>query len=229
MNTRNGNKLKMYKAVESVCTVNEAVWNGVPAFAAAYGNFTAKVATLEQLELNQDVRSVGVKDVKDQEREAAADLAHTIASALRVLGKNAGNTSLLALLHFPDSDLYYRGSATTIKLMSRVKDAAVQHTASLADYGIAQAQIDELVMRVDQLSATFGSTRDAIVDRGKTTELITETIREIDALLKKELDLLVEVLKADHHDFALSYQKAREVVDLHGKKHKTGDGDAPAA
>ncbi|MES2556099.1 MAG: hypothetical protein V4604_08110 [Bacteroidota bacterium] len=227
MNNRNGNKLKMYKAVESLCTANATAWNGVPAFAAAFGNFTAKVAVLDQLVLNQDVSIVGVKDVKDQERGETADLAHKVASALRVLGKNTANKSLLALLHFPDSDLHYRGSATTLKLMSRVKDAAVQHAAVLVDYGIAQWHIDDLVQRVDHLSLTFGTTRNAIVDRGKTTELITETIRDIDGLLKRELDLLVEVLKTDYHEFALSYQKAREIVDLHGKKHKPGD--APAA
>lgn len=227
MRTRNSNKLKMYKAVESLCTANATVWNGVPAFATAFGNFTAKVAVLDQLVLNQDVGIVGVKDVKDQERTETADLTHKVASALRVLGKNTANKSLLALLRFPDSELYYSGSATTLKLMNRVKDAAVQHVAALADYGIPQTQVDDLVLRVNQLSVTFGSTRNAIVDRGKTTELINETVREIDALLKKELDLLVEVLKSDHHAFALSYQLAREIVDLHGKKHKPGD-ETPA-
>lgn len=217
----------MYRAVESLCTANAAVWNGVPAFVAAYGHFTTKLNALDQLVLNQDVRTVGVKDVKDQQREETADLTHKIASALRVLGKNTDDKSLLAMLHFPDSDLYYRGSATVLKLMNRVKDAAVQQAAALADYGIPQTQVDELVLRVNQLSVTFGTTRNAIVDRGKTTELINETIREIDTLLKKELDLLVEVLKADHHAFALSYQLAREIVDLHGKKHKPGD-ETPA-
>lgn len=180
MNIRNSNKLKMYKAVESFCTLNATVWNGVPAFVASYGSFTAKVAELDQLVLSQDVSTVGVKDVKDRQHEEAADLTHKIASALRVYGKNTDNTSLLALLHFPESELYYGGSASIVKRMTRVKEAALQHATALTDYGIAQTDVDELVMRVDQLSVTFGSTRNAIVNRSQTTELINETIHEVD-------------------------------------------------
>jgi archaellum component FlaC len=109
--------------------------------------------------------------------------------------------------------------------MTRVKDAAISEVMALAAYGIMQAHIDDLVARIEQLSVTFGSTRNAIVDRGKTTKLIKEAIHEIDQILKMSLDQLVEVLKEDNHDFALSYEKAREVVDLHGKKHKSGNDD----
>jgi len=95
----------------------------------------------------------------------------------------------------------------------------------IADFGIAQTQIDDLVQRVDQMQVTFGSTRNAIINRGKATGLIRERIAEIDDLLRRELDLLVEFIKNDHPDFALGYKLAREVVDIHGKKHKAGKED----
>ncbi|MBI3239762.1 MAG: hypothetical protein HYZ43_13115 [Flavobacteriia bacterium] len=108
---------------------------------------------------------------------------------------------------------------------SLVKDAAVQYAQELADYGILQTQIDELVIHVEQLKTIFGSTRDAIITRGKNTKLIKESIREIDSILKMSLDKLVKVLASDYHEFALAYELAREVVDLHGKKHKSGNGN----
>lgn len=220
----------MYKAVQSFCTSNETVWDSIPAFVAVYGQFNAKVAVLDQLIETQNRSTLGVKDVKDQEREQTAGLAHKIASALRVLAKETGNKSLLAHLHFRESDLYYGSSATTVQCLNRVKDAAVQYAATLiADFGIAQTQIDDLVQRVDQMQVTFGSTRNAIINRGKATGLIRERIAEIDDLLRRELDLLVEFIKNDHPDFALGYKLAREVVDIHGKKHKPGIDEVPPA
>ncbi len=216
----------MYKAVETFCASNEAVWDSIPTFVAVYVQFSDKVAVLDQLIETQDRSTLGVKDVKDQEREQTAGLAHKIASALRVLAKETANKSLLAHLHFRESALYQGSSASTIQCLNRVKDAAVQYAATLiADFGIAQTQIDDLVQRVDQMQVTFGSTRNAIINRGKATGQIRERIAEIDDLLRRELDLLVEFIKNDHPDFALGYKLAREVVDIHGKKHKAGKED----
>lgn len=228
MNTRIINKLNMYKTVQSLCTANETIWSGVPAFVIANNELITKIQTLDQLLFAQSNGTLGVKTGKDIARQEAADLTHKIVSALRAFATATDNKVLEEQVHFMDSALYQGKHATALQYMRWVRDAAVQNVTVLADYGILQAEVDELVMRVDQLAVTIGNTRSAIVDRGKTTELINETVREIDVLLKKGLDLLVEVLKADHHEFALAYQKAREVVDLHGKKHKSGNEDTPA-
>jgi len=42
-------KLNMYKAVETVCTLNHTKWNTVPAFGSAFSRFSTKVAQLDLL------------------------------------------------------------------------------------------------------------------------------------------------------------------------------------
>jgi len=218
----------MYKAVQSFCITNETVWEGIPAFVAVFILLGAKIAELDLLIEAQIRSTLGVKDVKDNEREKTAALVHKIASVLRVMAKETANSSLLAHMDFRESDLYYSSSANTLQCMNQVKDAAVQYAVELiANFNISQAQIDDLVQQVDQMQLTFGYMRDAIVNRGKVLQLIKEKISEIDDLLKGELDLLVEFIKNDHHDFALGYKLARDVVNLHGKKHKPGIDEAP--
>jgi len=218
----------MYRAVKKFCASNEAVWENLPAFVVAFVLFNSKLETLEQLILDQDHSLLGVKDVKDQKRKETADFVHRVASALRSIGKKTGDTSLQAHLDFPEWELYYGASAVTLKLMDRVKQAALDNAPLLiTDYNISHAEIDDLVLRVNQLQADFGSTRDAIVSRGRTTQLIKELIAEIDEVLKWELDMVVEVIKHDQHEFAVGYKLAREVVDLNGKKHKSGTDELP--
>ena len=225
MDTKSSNKVKMYRAVQMVCASNEAVWNTIPAFVTAYDRFTLKISEIDQLIISQDSGIIGVKKLKDKERTETADLAYKIALSLQAFANETGDTLLLEQLHFSRSDLSYKASKDAFLLMNRVKDTAVQYAQELADYGILQSQIDDLVMHVEQLKTIFGSTRDAIIDRGKNTKLIQENIREIDGILKKTLDKLVGVIASDYHDFALAYELARDVVDQHGKKHKSGNGD----
>ncbi len=227
MNNRGNNRLKMYKAVQSVCESNEAAWEAVPAFVNAYDHFTTKLSELDNLVSLQGNGTVGVKKVKDKDREKTAERAHKIASALRVWATNSGDVLLAERLHFTNSGLTHKGSTTALLLMGRIKEAAVEHATELYAYGVTQAHIDELVERVDQLSDTFGSMRNAIVDRAKNTKLIEEVFHEIDLLLRTIIDQLVEVLEENNHDFAISYRKAREVVDLHGKRNKPGNEELP--
>jgi len=134
---------------------------------------------------------------------------------------------LLEQLHFTYSELLSSKSLDTLQLIHRVELAAIEHMNELGDYGISETMINDLVEQHDRLITAFGSTRDAIVQRGKNTKLIKGLIKEIDELLKMGLDQLVEVVKHTAPEFAIAYHQAREVVDQHGKKHKSKNGDAP--
>jgi len=222
MNNYGINKQKMYVTVRSVLASNQAVWSTIPACEPIYDLFCAKMEQLQQLAFDQEAAMLGVKKVKDKERRLTAKRARKIANALRIYAGATGNTALLEQVSFRDSDLDYSSSTSTLQLMGQVSEAAVAHAATLAGYGISQQQIDEFEQMREHLVAAFASTRSAIVDRGKNTELITELIREINGILRNSLDKFVEILKEDHPEFAIAYRKAREIVDLPGKKNKKG-------
>lgn len=227
MNTKVTNKVKMFRTVKTLCASYEAVWDTVPPFVTAYIHFTGKLTELEQLVTAQSNSLIGKRVIKDEEREATAQRAHQIASALRALAADTGDSALREQLHFSLSDLQYNGSEQVLQLIGRVRDAAMIYAAPLIDYQITQTMIDELNDHVNLLTAAFGSTRNAIVNRSLQTSLIKETIHEIDAILKTSMDQLVVVLKPNHHEFFLAYQKARELVETHGKKNKDGKDGTP--
>jgi len=221
METRGNNKLKMYKAVQTVMASNGNVWNEIPAFVNAYDRFSEKVLLLDQLAFEQGTGTIGVKKVKDKDRSEAIELTNRIASALRVFATNTNDMGLFEQVHFSHSDLDVSGNLQTLQFINRVEIGALAHASELSDYGISEEMILDLVQRHEQLITALGSTRDAIVNRSKNTVLIKALIKEIDVILKMILDELVEVVKKEFPDFAISYHKAREVVDAHGKKHKS--------
>jgi hypothetical protein len=47
MKTKQENKLSMYHTVQKVCSVNNGVWGGLPAFVNAYGDLEANIGKIE--------------------------------------------------------------------------------------------------------------------------------------------------------------------------------------
>jgi len=227
MDTKGNNKLKMYKTVKTVIISNGIVWNGIPAFVTIVDRYDGKVILLDQLVFEQETGLIGVRKLKDKERIQTAELANSIASALRVYATDNNDTVLLEKMNFMPSEMSFKGSLATLQIIQRVELAALEHASELGDYGISETMINNLVEQHDHLITAFGSTRDAIVQRGKNTKLIKGLIKEIDELLKMGLDQLVEVVKHTAPEFAIAYYQAREVVDQHGKKHKPTNSDAP--
>ena len=227
MDTKAKNKVKMYNAVETVLTSNSAVWNGIAGFQNAYDSFQGKLAALAQASYEQGTGTLGIKSVKDKERATVAKMALRIAGGLRVLAADTGNLGLKARVDFSKSELSYSSMPDTMQLLERLKEAAVAHTAELANYSITQADIDEYVAAFEQLSEAFGSVRNAIVTRKTHTELIREHLKAIDGILKNRLDQLMEVFEKDHPGFAKQYRIARLIVDLPGKKNKPGKDELP--
>ena len=213
------NKVKMLHAVLTDCTSNAPLWTGVALFQTAFTSYSGKIQLLDQLILERSSIMTGVRKLKDKEREAIAQKAFAIASGLKVLAKVTGNTLLKEQMSISLSELRYDSSTDVLSHVGAITDAANLYATDLAEAGIPQNQIDELSQLRDQFAEILGSTREALIKRSKNTRLTKALMKEIDDILKDNLDPLVEVLRASHPGFAISYTEARSIVDYQGKKN----------
>ena len=85
--------------------------------------------------------------------------------------------------------------------------------------------MDEVIEKATEHLAV-GSPRQALLSRKIATESIKKTIKEIDAILRGQIDNLVESLKWTSPEFHLFYINARHVMK-HGNRHN-GEGDEGA-
>lgn len=226
MNQHGKNKLKMYKAVQVVCTAHQADWNGMPAFANTVASFENKLQELQQAIYKQSVPTAGITTAKDQLLEQMIARAGIMLKALKVYAADQGNAVLAGQLDISKKEFTGGGSQATLNLIDRILERAVENAAALADYGIGQQDIDDYATARDELAAAFGNPRNAIIDRKLETRLIRDRIAEIDTLLKEHLDLLIDVLKADYPAFHKRFRDARIILDQKGKKnnlHKESD------
>jgi hypothetical protein len=222
MKNHNKNKLKMYKAVQHICTLNQAYWIDLPAFVNSFAAFSAQLGQLDQLSEKQSLRLMGVRADLDVQRSATIEKAIAMQGALIAFAKDTENNVLRESLRFSKSQLQGGSYALCIQRIHVISQNAAMYLSNLNDYGITQASVEDLELNLTALEEAFNTPRAAIVDRKQFTASIEELIKEIDRVLRDKLDQLMLVLRPSHPEFYDRYHYARAIIEYKGKgNHST--------
>ena len=214
------NKLKMYKLVLKTCMTNPAEISAVGSLQGVVDALEQKVHQLQILAAEQAAATMGVKEEKNQHRLATIARVEGIAGALKAFAIANGDEVLKAKLSFTPSKLKTGSSLKTIQVIDRIIESANDHISQLQSSGILPADITELQALRNELDNQFIATRSAIASRKTKTKEVGSLMREIDELLKGQLDNLMLVVKAVHTKFYDRYHTARMIVDYRSKSPK---------
>lgn len=216
------NKLAMYKSVKTVIAGREALWNGLPAFVNAYAAFNQKLQTLESHAYNQQLALVGVSAVKDSKRDAIADRAYAMSSSLAAFAVLNNNVELIDQMKISRYELQRAPKSRILQHLDLILIKATEFVSQLGDFGVDQTSIDELQVLRDELDIMLSAPRNAIVERKVLTKQIIMLMKDIDALLKFQMDKLMVVLAEEHPEFFAAYKNARMIVDHRNRRSGTG-------
>lgn len=227
MNKITKNKIVMYRAVLKVLEDHEASWNGVPAFHTAVQQYRDKMDVLDLLAAHQNEALLGVTDQKDLKKQEIADKGFIIASALKAFAVSENNIKLLDQVKISHSSLQNATIIVTLQLIDRILSKATSFSAQLVDYGIDQAQIDELASLRVNIKTEFGEPRLAIIARKTTTSDIKILVKDIDAILENRLSSLMATFRLSHPKFYKLYQNAKNVINFRTGKLRSAEGEIP--
>jgi len=213
---RQEDKLSMYLVVSAHLTENQTVWQAVPAFVNAENAFRAEVDGIQSLAQAQDQPSAGVTADKQRLRGEMAEAAMPVVGALKTLAAVTSDGDLAAQAGLTRSDFVYGRDTQAADRADIVHDLAAARAADLADYGIAQAQIDSLRTVIDAYRDVLTRPREVIAATAAATAQLDEAFARADAVLTGQLDNLVELFRQSQAAFYLGYQNARQIVDSPG-------------
>lgn len=217
------NKIAMYKAVKSVIESNQTNWSTLPAFATAVQTFNERLDALEQAAYHQNLALVGVSAVKNAKRAIVADKAYAMSSSMVAFAVVTNDVELINHMKIPKFELDNASKDRMLILVDRIIARATDLVNLLGDYGVDQAGIDELQLLRDELDVQMSAPRNAIVDRKGQTARIKSLVRELDVIVKMQLDKLMVILKEEHPRFFMDYGNARVIIDL---KNRRSSSDA---
>jgi hypothetical protein len=213
------NKLAMYKSVRTVLDQYSSTWNQLGAMPPLVASFEAKVAQFEQLAYTQAFATQGASDEKRQALSEAIQQAVVMASALKAYAIVSNNPSLLALVRITRSEFRRGGILGTFQRIDLVLEKATEHLNDLGIYGVDQSSIDALQEVRNSLSVYSDKPRNAQIQRRVITLELYALQREIDWMLRDQIDALMSVLRTNAPGFYNAYTSARMIVETH---HATG-------
>ena len=225
MKNREKNKLRMYQAVRRVIQSNNASWNGLAAFEDAVTRFSQKVTELENLAYQKSKALLGMKSKRDQKREEIAEQALYVSNALYAYASKIQDEKLKADVHYSPSELNYSPLPVFLRIVNGLINTANDNLNDLTDYGIDQNMIDNLTLAHMEFIEISNLPRQGVVSRKVMTQQITNTVNEIDEVLKNQLDKLIVLLSKDDPTFVMTYEGARTIIDTPATRRSKAEDD----
>jgi len=149
MNGKQENKLSMYYAVQKVCSANNGVWNGLPAFVTAFGDYMTNIGKIEGALEVQETKIKGVTVNKEALQEAMVSKALEMAHAVFAYADDKDDFTLKEKVDFSRSDLKKGRDSFVMQRCQVIHSEASAIIGSLIDYGIGAADLTELQNRID--------------------------------------------------------------------------------
>jgi hypothetical protein len=213
MNKRDEAKVSMYKAVEAHCTANQTFIATSVAFLASFNIFIAKLASLFTTESSAQKQTKGVALDKESLKAILIQAAYDLASVVFAYANKAKNETLKQTVNFSITDLDRLKDEFIVPVCANIKTAATANLAALADYGVTAANLTALQTSMDNYAGATPKPR--LAKTQKTTDNINvkAVMKEIDDILKNEMDKTVVVFRAANPNFVTKYTEVRKIVD----------------
>lgn len=213
MNAREEAKLSMYRAVSQHCNSNPSIVNTNLAFKNALTAVDQKIAALVSYESNVQKKTKGITQDKATLRATLIQSAHDIAAPVYSFANKTKNNTLKQTVNFSITDLERIKDDQLIPTCNNIKKAATDNLAALADYGITTAVLNAYQTDIDNYGASIAKPRLAKAQRTTDNKNIKAIIKDIDNILKEEMDKTAVVFRKTYPDFVARYKEVRKIVN----------------
>lgn len=217
----------MYQAVRHVLNEHGSIIQGMPAMLVAANAFNAQLTELETL--TQERRNVlsGVKASRDFKRQRLEESAFTLGKALVALAATNGDASLLEQSKWSRSALRYASIFDVIMVANQIWENAASNATALEAFGITSGIIDDLGLYLMDFQAVAASPRTTIVRKKSMTYEVKLLMKQIDELLRTQIDNIVVLFSESSPRFVSDYKGARSIIDLKRKGRTSPSDDLP--
>jgi len=227
MTTHEENKLSMYLTVQQVTNFHSEVWKDSVAFANSFNEYETLLNTINKTRQIQLRSITGVTQMKWDAMFKASEKGFFIAQPVCAYAKSIGDHKTVDRVSFSISKLMNERDTVIFVKLRDVKEFAQNYLDQLGDYGITQADIDELDVLTEHYAVIVENPRQSITNRARATKDLREQMNEAKVLLTDYMDRLVYRFKAGNPEFWQQYMNARKIINL-GHRRRVEKPDVSA-
>lgn len=214
------NKLAMYHAVDAVFDVYQPVIEAYLPLNGAVASFKNNLSAITIRNLEHSGTS-GATAAKNTAIAAMIEKGYSIANALFLYGRKAGDEEIKAVCRLTQSDFNHFNETELEKCCTTILTLAQAHAAELVTYRISSDDITSLQTSLETYRKKSDIKDDKSAGSKVAREVLFQLFASIDETLKEDTDRMMEGVKSDNIDFYNKYFAARVIKDIGGSHNKT--------
>ncbi|MBE0538477.1 MAG: hypothetical protein IH620_02095 [Ignavibacterium sp.] len=224
MNDRQENKFTMYEAVADLLDANTAKTSSMTAFATAFTSFKDVMTSISEKNIQKGSVTAGKTTLKNEQQLDLIEEAVPIAAALFALGSATNDPHIKEIANVKKGTLMNLRDTELIDKITLIKDTADANSAGLVAYGVDVAAISSLDAKITSYNTALGGKESSFATKNAAGQILSGLFDQADAILKDQLDRMMEMFKPTDEQFYLEYKSAREIKDL---GHRFSEPDEP--
>lgn len=209
MKKSTANKLRMFESVHAVFKEFESSWQHIPVFVSTINAFRMKLSQLRVLIDEQAKATQGVGMKKKLLQEDLFTKMLPVQHALYLIGRSSGDLALQVRNELYVTDLRrMRISEFALRCTQLLSDIE-NFSEELVNYGFDLQNQIEIKNQLIAVSNWNNSWRMAVIKRKVLTEKIAHAEKELNELLRVELDRMMCLFKEEDASFYQDFKNGR--------------------
>lgn len=214
MNDKQENKFTMYQAVTSLLDANTAKTSSMSAFAATLDSFKDILTAISEKNIQKNTATAGKTTLKNQQQADLIASTVPIAGALYALGTATNDPRIQALGDIKKGDLLKLRDTELNDVITNIKNLADGYATALVPYGVTPVAITALDTKLSAYSTALGGKEASFSTKVAAGVVLSDLFDDADAILKDQLDRMMEMFAPTDQQFYQEYKSAREIKDL---------------
>lgn len=225
MRVEQNNKLRAAQATIETLSTHKPKWEDITGIVDAVGSVESVVERILQQSRAQSASArSGHGSAKAEAFQAMVNAAFTVCSGLKAFAAATGNTQLFAQVDFSRTDVARGREADVVNRCQTLWDLGTANAAPLADkYHVDAADLKALKTTIADFSDVQPKPRQSKAAVSAATSELAKAFEELDEVLYKQLDPLVEKFRESEPAFYNEYWTARSIVDNTASREASAD------
>ncbi len=203
----------MYDAVNAYCEDSSTIITSIPAFQDAFTDFQTLLDSIHSnAQLEADVIT-GIAADKLQARTALCQQAADLCAVMYAYAVSIGYNEMQQKADFTLSQLNRMKDSTLSLVCNNIRDVLSANVAALSGCGITAATVFSFDSAIKTFNSKMVSPRNAVSQRSSYSQTLSGLFKQVDVLLKNQMDKLAVQFKINYPDFFVTYMNNRTIVD----------------
>jgi NADH:ubiquinone oxidoreductase subunit C len=214
MNNNQNAKLSMAQRVIATLTEHKDVFSGITPMLKTTEDLSSTVTAIREAAIVQTAVNVsGQTAEKRAAEEKMITAAVKISNTLYVIGFLENRKDFEALLGLSAYSFYQVDDNRKLTLATHLLNLAKTNASALVEYGIDEAQLEEIGAGIAAYEKVIGNPMRAIAIRKQKTSNIKELFATLDSILYDKLDRMMVLFQESHPEFYGEYRNSRNVIN----------------